>query len=183
MSDIKENPEVIELLDKAIEAGSTMLARTREAAEEAAKELDFEKKCNEAVKEVRDRYKAQLDRDTNVYSIFGDMLTLHYAADMRISIERKVDGKITDVHMEAGDAVGLIKHEVRKAAKEVRDGLGIGRASGGGRKPQTPTKAPVQSVYASAKSALENLLKSDAGVQALRELLKANGYQLRKVGK
>ena len=183
MSNFKANPAVVSSIEEAVVTAHSVYGSLRLAAQFASAELDLDKPCGAAVKEVRDNYSEYFQGDHNLRAVFSDFLTLHYASDARISIERKVDGVMQEVHTTGGKAVELPKHEMRKAAKEVREQEGEARAAGGGRTPRTTTKAPVQSVYASAKSALENLLKSESGVQALRELLKDNGYQLRKVGK
>lgn len=183
MSDFKPNKAVITSIEEAVATSHSVYGSLRLAAQFASAELDLTQPCGAAVKEVRDHYSEYFQGDHNLRAVFSDFLTLHYAADAPLSIERKVDGAVQEVHTTGGEAVELPKHDMRKAAKAIREQEGEARASGGGRSARTTTNAPAQAIFASAKSAVENLLKSEAGVTALRELLRDNGYQLRKVAK
>ena len=179
------NKQVIAHIGEAMEARATLYSSLRFAAAAAAPELDTSKDAKEAVGEVVDRYAEHFTGDGahNDKAVFGDFLLLHYAADAPITFVRKVKGVEESEHTTGEDATQLSKHDMRKAASAAREDLGIGRASGGGRKPRPNQNGPVKGALASAKSAVENLLKSEAGVTALRELLRENGYQLRKVSK
>ena len=177
------NEQVIAHIQEAVTAHGTVYSSLRFAAATAAPELDTSKEVRESVREVLDRYTEHFDGDHNLKAVFTDFLTLHFAADAPIVIERKVDGEMKEEYTNGEAATQLAKHDMRKAAKAAREDLGAGRASGGGRTPRPNQNGPVKGALASAKSAVENLLKSEAGVTALRELLRANGYQLRKVGK
>ena len=177
------NEQVIAHIKEAVDNNKTVYASLRFAAAAAAPELDTSKEVRESVREVLDRYTEHFDGDHNLKAVFTDFLTLHYAADAPVSIERKVGGEIQELHTTGEQATQLSKHDMRKAAKAARDDLGAGRASGGGRTPRQNQNGPVIGALASAKSAVENLLKSEAGITALRELLRENGYQLRKVSK
>lgn len=179
------NPAVISSIEEAVATSHSVYGSLRLAAQFAAPELDTDKPVGEAVREVRTNYSEYFAGDHNLQAVFTDFLTLHYAADTAVSFERKRGKEVEEVHTTAEQAIELSKHEMRKAAKEVREAEGEGRKSGGGRTPRTPTakSGTTKNLTTSAASAIENLLKSEAGVQALRELLKAKGYQLRKVAK
>jgi hypothetical protein len=179
------NARVVASIQEAVKTSATVYASLREAAQFAAPELDLSKALGESVREVRNNYSEYFAGDHNLQAVFTDLLTLHYAADSAVSFERKRGKEVEEVHTTAEQAVQMSKHDMRKAAKEVRENEGEGRKSGGGRKPRTPEakSGTTKNLTTSAASAIENLLKSEAGIQALRELLKANGYQLRKVAK
>jgi len=177
------NEQVIAHIKDAVTAHGTVYSSLRFAAATAAPELDTSKEVRESVGEVLGRYTEHFDGDHNLKAIFTDFLTLHYAADAPVSIERKVDGEVQELHTTGEEATHLAKHDMRKAAKAAREDLGAGRASGGGRKARPNMNGPVKGALVSAKSAVENMLKSEAGIQALREILRENGYQLRKVSK
>ena len=182
MSTFTPNAQVVASIQEAVNSAQSVYASLRWAAEFASAELDHDKACGEAVKEVRNNYSEFFAGDHNLQAVFTDFLTLHYAGDAAISIERKAGGEVSEHHTTAEQAVNLPKHDMRKAAKEVREMEGEGRKAGGGRAPRAPEgkSGKVHNLTTSAKSAIENLLKSEAGIQALREILKANGYQLRK---
>ena len=186
MSAFVANPAVISSIEEAVATSHSVYGSLRLAAQFAAPELDTDKPVGEAVREVRTNYSEYFAGDHNLQAVFTDFLTLHYAADTAVSFERKRGkNEVEEVHTTAEQAIELSKHEMRKAAKEVREAEGEGRKSGGGRTPRTPTakSGTAKNLTTSAASAIENLLKSEAGIQALRELLKAKGYQLRKVAK
>jgi hypothetical protein len=82
--------------------------------------------------------------DHNVKAIFKDCLLLCLAPDTSISLDGKVDGKKVDVQTTAKAAVDMSKHNLREAAKQVREANGMARATGGGRKPAQPVTAPEQ---------------------------------------
>lgn len=177
------NEQVIAHIQEAVTAHGTVYSSLRFAAASAAPELDTSKEVRESVSEVLGRYAEHFGDDHNLKAVFTDFLTLHYAADAPVSIERKVGGEVQELHTTGEEATQLGKHDMRKAAKAARDDMGAGRASGGGRTPRQPKNGPVKGAMVSAKSAVENMLKSEAGIQALREILRDNGYQLRKVSK
>lgn len=179
------NKQVIAHIGEAMEARATLHESLRRAAAEAAVELDTSKDAKEAVSEVVDRYAEHFTGDGahNDKAVFGDFLLLHYDPDAPVTIVRRGQSDDNPTHATASEAIAFSKHDMRKAAKAVREDLGISRASGGGRKPRPNQNGPAKDLLTSAKSAVENLLKSEAGITALRELLRDNGYQLRKVSK
>lgn len=177
------NEQVIAHIKEAVTAHGTVYSSLRFAAATAAPELDTSKEVRESVSTVLGRYAEHFDGDHNLKAVFTDFLTLHYAADAPVSIVQKSKGVETEWHDTCEAATQLAKHDMRKAAKAAREDMGAGRASGGGRTPRQPKNGPVKNVKVSAESAVENLLKSEAGIQSLRDLLRKHGYQLRKVSK
>ena len=131
------------LINEAGQAANTMLAKCKEAAEAAAKQLDPKKPLAGRIASVvalyADDFKAA---GHNVKSLFTDALTLHAAeaAPVMVSVIGK-DGKKVDEPTTAGKAVSLSKHNMRDAAKQVREQNNMGRKSGAGRKPATKTPA------------------------------------------
>lgn len=177
------NAHVVASIEEAVKTSATVYASLREAAQFAAPELDLSKALGESVREVRNNYSEYFAGDHNLQAVFSDFLTLHYAADSAVSFERKRGKEVEEVHTTAEQAVQMSKHDMRKAAKEVRESEGEGRSTGGGRKPRTPEakSGTAKNLTISAESAIENLLKSDAGVQALREILRASGWRMSKL--
>lgn len=179
------NKQVIAHIGEAMEARATLYSSLRFAAAAAAPELDTSKDAKVAVGEVVDRYAEHFTGDGahNDKAVFGDFLLLHYAADAPITFVRKVKGVEEPEHTTGEKATQLSKHDMRKAASAAREDLGIGRAAGGGRKARPNMNGPANDLLTSAKSVIGNLLKSEAGIQALRDLLRENNYQLRKISK
>ena len=127
------------LINEAGQAANTMLAKCKEAAAAAAAQLDTKKPLAGRIASVvslyADDFKAA---GHNVKSLFTDALTLHaaQAAPVMVSVIGK-DGKRADEPTTAAAAVNLSKHNMRDAAKQVREQNGIGRKTGAGRKPAT----------------------------------------------
>ena len=152
------------LINEAGQAASTMLAKCKEAAKAASAQLDSKKPLGERIAAVvalyADDFKAA---GHNVKSLFTDALTLHAAeaAPVVVSVIGK-DGKKADESTTAAKAVDLSKHNMRDAAKQVREQNGLGRKAGAGRKPAKPAAslpaAPDMKTEADAFSAwLDNL--------------------------
>lgn len=114
------------------------------------------------VKQAKDLYNEDFGGDHNARAYFGDVITLALAGSLPISFEKQVtkDGKRekVDVHTTGAEATRLAKHDLRAAAKAVREELGTSRASGGGRPPQTPQTAPSQAVTVFSMVELKSLL-------------------------
>jgi hypothetical protein len=131
------------LINQAGQAAASMLALCKDAASKAAAQLDPAKPMGERIATVvalyADDFKAA---GHNVKSLFTDALTLHAAAQTPVSVKAiGTDGKQTDQHVKAADAVNMPKHAMRDAAKQVREAHNIGRKSGGGRKAAAPAAA------------------------------------------
>ncbi len=134
------------LINQAGQAAASMLALCKDAASKAAAQLDPAKPMGERIAAVvalyADDFKAA---GHNVKSLFTDALTLHAAAQTPVSVKAiGADGKQTDQHVKAADAVNMPKHAMRDAAKQVREAHNIGRKAGGGRKAAAPAAAPAQ---------------------------------------
>jgi hypothetical protein len=134
------------LINQAGQAAASMLALCKDAASKAAAQLDPAKPMGERISAVvalyADDFKAA---GHNVKALFSDALTLHAAAQTPVSVKAiGTDGKQTDQHVKAADAVNMPKHAMRDAAKQVREAHNIGRKAGGGRKAAAPAAAPAQ---------------------------------------
>lgn len=125
------------LINEAGQAAASMLQKCKDAAKLAAAQLDAKKPLAARIAEVvalyADDFKAA---GHNVKSLFTDALTLHAAeaAPVMVSVIGK-DGKKQDEATTAAKAVELSKHNMRDAAKQVREQNGLGRKAGAGRKP------------------------------------------------
>lgn len=125
------------LINEAGQAAASMLQKCKDAASKAAVQLDAKKPLAERIAAVvalyADDFKAA---GHNVKSLFTDALTLHAAASapVMVSVIGK-DGKKADEATTAAKAIELSKHNMRDAAKQVREQNGLGRKAGAGRKP------------------------------------------------
>jgi hypothetical protein len=131
------------LINQAGQAAASMLALCKDAASKAAAQLDPAKPMGERISAVvalyADDFKAA---GHNVKALFSDALTLHAAAQTPVSVKTiGTDGKQTDQHVKAADAVNMPKHAMRDAAKQVREAHNIGRKAGGGRKAAAPVNS------------------------------------------
>lgn len=127
------------LINEAGQAAASMLAKCKEAAGKAAKQLNPAKPMQERISEVVALYKVDFESaGHNVKALFVDALTLHAAAQCPVSVPAMgKDGKKTEEHTTAAKALTMPKHAMREAAKQVREAHGMGRKSGGGRKAST----------------------------------------------
>ena len=186
------NAAVIALLVEACTAGATMLGKTKEAAKAAAPELDKTKTAIEAHAALMAKYKGDLT-DHNVRAIFSDALWLLAVSGVQVMVptvtkgEAKKNGETkTEIPVAAADALDYSKHTMRDAAKQVRESLGVSRATGGGRKAETPaaTASPAAPV-APAKVAVDYVACfADAGeVTRAIAALELLGYKVTKAGK
>lgn len=124
------------LIAAAAKAAGTMLAKTKEAAKLAAlqlnpEEADIMARVEAVVKLYADDFAAA---GHNIRAIFKDALLLLAMPETPVTVTQ---GK-TDIHATAAQFVEASKHAMRAAAKEVRDSIGAGRKSGGGRKAAAP---------------------------------------------
>jgi hypothetical protein len=136
-------PAIGTLINEAGQAAASMLAKCKEAASKAAKQLNSAKPMNERIAEVVALYKVDFDSaGHNVKSLFVDALTLHAAAKCPVSVQALgADGKRAETHTTAAVALDMPKHAMREAAKQVREVHGMGRKSGAGRKAAKTTPA------------------------------------------
>lgn len=178
--DNQVNAEVVAAINEAVSASSSVYASLRIAAEGASAELDVEKPAQESVREVVARYTEYFQGDHNLRAIFTDFLVLHYADSAPVSATVKRGGEEVEIHSTGKEATNLSKHEMRAAAKAAREDMGIGRASGGGRKARQPETKPGEAL--SFLAMLDRMLGDD-NIAQLRKALKERGYQLRRVSK
>ena len=151
MSNQKLLKTVSTLLNDACEASRSVLACCKQAAFEAKKQLDKSIECpQKRTAQVVSLYREVYGNDNNVKANFSDALFLYALGDMPISFEST---RGSEIHTTAEKAAeNLSKHDMKKAAKEARDDLGVGRRAGGGRKPAKPIdKKPVTSAPATPR--------------------------------
>ena len=127
------------LIAAAAKAAGTMLAKTKEAAKLAALQLNPEEadvmaRVDAVCKLYAEDFAAA---GHNIRAIFKDALLLLALPETPVSVAQ---GK-TEIHATAAQFVDASKHAMRAAAKEVRDSIGAGRKSGGGRKAAAPKQA------------------------------------------
>lgn len=130
------------LINEAGQLSASMLAKCKEAASKAAKQLNGAKPMQERIAEVVALYKADFESaGHNVKALFVDALTLHAAAQTPVSVQViGKDGKKAEEHVTASKALDMSKHAMRDAAKQVREVHGMARKAGAGRKAKTPAK-------------------------------------------
>ena len=131
------DPAAGALILKAGKAAASMLQCCKESAAIAAKQLNPAQPMGERIDAVCalyvDDFKAA---GHNVKALFKDALTLHAAGQTPVTVDTVgKDGKKTETHVTAADAVAMPKHAMRDAAKQVREAHGLARKSGAGRKP------------------------------------------------
>ena len=142
---LTQNAEVSKHIKAAGKAAGTMLAECRKAADIAAKQLDMKKPVSERIAEIVTAYAADFaGLDHNVKANFVSYLTIHAVPDAPVTITIKSKDESGEIHTNAADIISkpLSKHTLKDVAKQVREHAGIGRATGGGRKPKTPTAKP-----------------------------------------
>lgn len=183
------------LINEAGQAAASMLQKCKDAAKLAAAQLDAKKPLAARIADVvalyADDFKAA---GHNVKSLFTDALTLHAAeaAPVMVSVIGK-DGKKADEATTAAKAVELSKHNMRDAAKQVREQNGLGRKAGAGRKPAaakpaaTMPAAPDMKTEADAFSAWLDNLPEYLGDAVYHPKIVArlieSGYTLQKAAK
>ena len=128
------NENVTSLLSKACSASKSMLAYCQEAGKLAAEAFDKELGMS-SYNAILALYKDAISNDNNVKRNFANALLLACFGDTPVSIE--VNGK--EMHGKAADFVSAAKHTATEAAKEVRQALGVGRATSS-RKPSDTAK-------------------------------------------
>lgn len=153
--------EVGALINKAGRAAASMLQLCKEAAGKAAAQLNPAQPMGERIEAVcalySDDFKAA---GHNVRALFKDALTLHAAAQCPVTVDAiGKDGKKTEQHITAAQAVAMPKHAMRDAAKQVREAHGLARKAGAGRKakPAAASPAPAASEIDAFSAWLDNL--------------------------
>lgn len=137
---VSRETSVVKCLVAANKAGNTMLAQTREAAKLAAVQLDPAQPLKERLAAVMSAYSAELSQNHNVKAIFTDALTLLACGQTDVAVKVHAAGaKPADTYVKAEQAVDMSKHNLRDAAKQVREAHGIGRT-----KSATPKAKPAK---------------------------------------
>ena len=195
-TEIVANGEVTKILLKAVQAANTMLASCKAAARSAVDAHGEKLKTvpfDQAVKTIRECYRTELGdkSDHNVLANFTDAVTVLLAADMPVTIEKKEKGETVDVHMTAADAINESKHNMKQAAKIVREAKGGARQSVG-RKPSAPSPSKPVAVAMTATQAAESSARTISAIltkatPAQMKIIKAElakaGYTLTKKAK
>ena len=169
----------------------------KSASFEAKVQLDEKIECPlKRTEAVVDLYSDIYGKDHNVKANFKDALFLYALGDMPLSFENR---KGKEVHLTAEEAVDLSKHDMKKAVKEAREDLGLGRKTGGGRKktvtPGTnakPEDTKPGEVINIEPEVLDPMDKEywqtfakgfhdDEWISELKDALKAQGYRLTKI--
>lgn len=136
--------KVAALIKAAVRAAGTMVQKCREAAKAAAEQFNPELTPHQNVEAVVKLYAEDFGTDHNTKAVFKDALWLMAAQAAPVTLVKKgKDGTEVEQHITAAQAVDMGKHDLRAAAKQVREQEGAGRAAGGGRKstPTSPTRA------------------------------------------
>lgn len=139
------NPAAGALIIKAGKAAASMLQCCKEAAAVAAAQLNPAQPIGERIDAVCALYADDFKTaGHNVKALFKDALTLHASAQTPVTVDViGADGKKTEAHITAADAVAMPKHAMRDAAKQVREAHGLARKAGAGRKAKTENTAAV----------------------------------------
>lgn len=194
---VTRDEAVGKLINEAGQAASSMLAKVKEAAALAAKQLDANLPVRKRLDNVVLAYAADFTAaGHNIRALFVDALTLHAAAQTPVTVRAMgKDGKMADQNVTAQEAAAMPKHAMRDAAKQVREALGIARKAGGGRKasakkPAAPVNNPdgaeVQSEVDAFSAWLDNLIPyvQDQVFHAkIQARLIENGFTLGKAAK
>lgn len=187
-TEIVANGEVTKILLKAVQAANTMLASCKAAARSAVDAHGEKLKTvpfDQAVKTIRECYRTELGEksDHNVLANFTDAVTVLLAADMPVTIEKREKGETIDVHMTAADAINESKHNMKQAAKIVREAKGGARQSVG-RKPSAPSPSKPVAVALTATQAAESSARHISAIltKATPAQMKIIKAELAKVG-
>ena len=179
--------KVARMIGEGVAMASSALAIIRDAAVEFTMDVNpmglTTQLLPDVVKKAKDLYRDDFAGDHNALAYFGDVVLTSMAGTMPISFEKTVtvDGKKVkqEIHTTGDDAVKMSKHDVRSAAKAVREQIGTSRASGGGRAPQTPSKPVDVFSLVEFKKQLDGLFSHSGGaVQVVRDNLAGYGVEV-----
>lgn len=164
------NLNVVEFINSAVTAYANVYQSLQSAAELAADQLPSDVPVTEATGKVLDIYAECFGDNHNLKAVFRDLLTLHYAGDIAISVGKGED----ETHTTAQVAASLPKHAMREAAKEVRSHYGVNRQSGGGRKKAAFSSSEV----ATLSDLLKRILSAEDGLTSLKEIMNPLGFNV-----
>lgn len=171
---------VRKLLKAASIGASTMVDKTRQAAQAAASDLPKKGTAKARVDYVVKIYAKDFTKlDKNVKSLFVNYLTVMCVPDMPIQVA-PAKGKTGAVVQKASQAISVLsKHAAQQAAKTIRDQEGTGRAEKANAK--IAPKANVISAEANFYTQLKAHLADKDAMKRIRSILAEAGYELRKV--
>lgn len=138
------DPAAGALILKAGKAAASMFAACKEAATIAAAQLNPALPMAERIETVVSLYAADFTAaGHNVKALFKDALTLHACGQTPVTVTvTDKAGKKVEQHITAKAALTMPKHALKDAVKQAREAHGLGRKSGGGRKPKAAAKMP-----------------------------------------
>lgn len=138
------DPAAAALIIKAGKAAASMFAACKEGATIAAAQLNPALPMAERIETVMALYAADFTAaGHNVKALFKDALTLHACGQTPVTVTvTGKDGKKSEQHITAKAALTMPKHALKDAVKQAREAHGLGRKSGGGRKPKAAAKMP-----------------------------------------
>lgn len=177
---VELNQEAIADIKKGVKAQASAYGFIQQAARRVAPELDLKISLQDAIKKASDAYSKFFDGNHNLQAVFRDQLILRSRPDHPVSIEL-ANGE--ELHTTAGKIADTSKHNASKAAREVREELGLGRK----RSARTPSK-PVEGTKNPEKLSVGGMVQivmarftSDAEfANAIIAELKAQGYKVTK---
>jgi len=138
------DPAAAALILKAGKAAASMFAACKEGATIAAAQLNPALPMAERIETVMALYAADFaTAGHNVKALFKDALTLHACGQTPVTVTvTDKAGKKVEQHITAKAALTMPKHALKDAVKQAREAHGLGRKSGGGRKPKAAAKMP-----------------------------------------
>ena len=132
---------VAALIAQAGKAASTLTNKAREGARLASAQLNPATPLKERIAEVVAAYAGDFKAaGHNVRAIFVDALTLLACANTDVAVKIPAKGGSAETYVKAGEAVDMSKHNLKDAAKQVREAHGMARKAGGGAKPKAAPK-------------------------------------------
>ena len=148
------DPAAGALIIKAGKAAASMFAACKEGATIAAAQLNPALPMAERIETVMSLYAADFaTAGHNVKALFKDALTLHACGQTPVTVTvTDKAGKKVEQHITAKAALTMPKHALKDAVKQAREAHGLGRKSGGGRKPaaKMPAAAPAPDMTVTA---------------------------------
>lgn len=180
------SPKVARMIGEGVAMASSALVIIRDAAIAFTMDVNPMGLTSDmlpaVVSKAKELYRADFAGDNNAIAYFGDVVLLGMADTMPISFEKNVtiQGATSkkEVHTTGSDAAKMSKHDVRSAAKAVREEIGTARAGGGGRTPRTPSATLSVFSLVEFKAQLKGLFTSSGAVAVVRDNLKEYGVEV-----
>ena len=134
---------VAALIAQAGKAASTLTNKAREGARLASAQLNPATPLKERIADVVAAYAGDFkSAGHNVRAIFVDALTLLACSDTDVAVKIPAKSGSAETYVKASEAVDMSKHNLKDAAKQVREAHGMARKAGGGAKPKAAPSAP-----------------------------------------